>query len=58
MPARRRQGALDGDVPEVQAEDPQERQPREARLDVVSQDLPRSFCRDEKGLTLDRRSRA
>src|SRR5688572_26646225 len=32
----------DGNVSEVQAEDPEERQPREARLHVVPQDLPPS----------------
>src|SRR5262244_3062465 len=30
-----------GYLPQVQAEDSQERQPREARIDLVSQDVPR-----------------
>src|SRR5262247_3911197 len=30
-----------GHLPQVQAEDSQERQPREARIDLVSQDVPR-----------------
>src|SRR2546421_3406732 len=34
---------VDGHVPEVQAEDPEERQPREARHHVVPQGLPGPF---------------
>src|SRR5437016_8811657 len=32
-----REGAPDGNLPEVQAQDPEERQPREARIHVVPQ---------------------
>src|SRR5262249_20765517 len=34
------EGEGDGYLPEVQVEDPQERQPRQARLSLVSQDVP------------------
>src|SRR6266849_6429259 len=34
------EGERDGHLPEVQAQDPEERQPREARLGLVSQNLP------------------
>src|SRR5215831_11852589 len=35
------EGDSDGHVPKVQAEDSEERQPREARIGLVSQDVPR-----------------
>src|SRR5439155_10396920 len=42
-PETTREGAPDGNVSEVQAQDPKERQPREARVDVVPQGVSRSF---------------
>src|SRR5574341_376925 len=53
-----RRGALDGDVPEVQAQDPQEWQPREVGLDLVPQDLPRPSREGQDRLTRRRRSPA
>src|SRR2546426_1579865 len=38
-----REGAPDGNMPEVQAQDPEERQPREARIHVVPQGVSPSF---------------
>src|SRR5256885_14259948 len=34
------EGAIDGNVSEVQAQDPEERQPREARIHLVPQGMP------------------
>src|SRR5437762_14251707 len=41
-PETTREGAPDGNVSEVQAQDPNERQPREARVDVARQGVSRS----------------
>src|SRR5438093_12939415 len=45
-----REGAPDGNVSEVQAQDPEERQPREARVHVVPQGVSRSFRLAAPGL--------
>jgi len=46
------EGERDGHLSEVQAQDPEEREPRQARLGLVSQDVPREGGADRK---VDRR---